>query len=282
MFIPDSFIPFSPVLLAQSAWLSVLAVVALGFVLGIRHATDPDHVIAVSTIVARERSVRKAAALGAIWGLGHTLTLFVVGTAIIAFTIVVPRRLGLTLELSVAIMLLVLGVANLRAFQRSVRDILPLEGDLHHRSGIFHSHYHQHGDYVHSHRHGHNPEQHPHSDSHTPVARMDAALGRSRLYWFARPLLVGVVHGLAGSAAVALLVLATIPEPRWAVAYLLVFGVGTITGMVTITVTMASVFALGARASKSVPAYVGLTSGFASLGFGAVLLYQILSQFGAN
>ncbi len=91
---------------------SGLAILAIGFFLGMRHATDPDHVIAVSTIVSRERSISKAASLGILWGLGHTLTILAVGAAIIVFGLAIPARIGLTMEFCVGLMLILLGVLN--------------------------------------------------------------------------------------------------------------------------------------------------------------------------
>jgi len=92
---------------------SGLAILAIGFFLGMRHATDPDHVIAVSTIVSRERSIGKAALIGILWGLGHTLTILAVGAAIILFGLAIPARVGLTMEFCVGLMLILLGVLNL-------------------------------------------------------------------------------------------------------------------------------------------------------------------------
>ena len=127
---------------------SLLSVIALGFFLGMRHATDPDHVIAVSTIVSRQANVRRAALVGTFWGIGHTLTIFVVGTLIILFDLVIPPRVGLSMELSVGVMLMILGLANVRSFLRS----MPPEMSA---TALAHSHPHSHGDYVHSHSHGH-------------------------------------------------------------------------------------------------------------------------------
>src|SRR5689334_2784669 len=106
----------------QTIPVSFIAILALGFFLGMRHATDADHVVAVSTIVSRERSVINAALIGALWGAGHTLTILAVGTAIIAFSFVVSPRLGLTMELSVGLMLVLLGVLNILGFRRSVEE----------------------------------------------------------------------------------------------------------------------------------------------------------------
>src|SRR5439155_2654355 len=214
--------------------ITLVSIMALGFFLGMRHATDPDHVIAVTTIVSRQRNVRYAALIGLLWGLGHTITIFVVGTAIILFDLVIPPRIGLSMELSVGLMLIVLGVANVRSFLRAMPE--PPRPD----AGILHSHAHSHGDYVHTHSHGHRPGAHTHADNKTPLGFVDRVLLRLRAYRPVRPLVIGIVHGLAGSAAVALLVLATIRNTRWAVAYLLVFGLGTVAGMMLITMSIAS------------------------------------------
>ena len=110
---------------------TLLAVIALGFFLGMRHATDPDHVIAVTTIVARQRDLRHAAWIGALWGVGHTVTILLVGAAIILFSIVIPPRIGLTMELGVGLMLILLGVLNLTGMMRWITEVLTPGGHLH-------------------------------------------------------------------------------------------------------------------------------------------------------
>ncbi|MFY9562550.1 MAG: high-affinity nickel-transport family protein [Terriglobales bacterium] len=245
--------------------IGLFSIIAVGVFLGMRHATDPDHVIAVSTIVSRQPSLARAALIGAFWGLGHTVTIFVVGTAIILFNLSIPARIGLSMELSVGIMLIVLGILNVVSFFRSLPEALTHT----HEGNTVHSHHHSHGDYVHRHPHGHQPEVHPHRPDQTPVAFLDRVLATSGLYQHVRPLAVGIVHGLAGSAAVALLVLATIRNPQWAIAYLLVFGVGTIAGMMVITMSLASALkVVGARR-------LAMASGLLSLAFGFVVVYQI-------
>src|SRR5438270_4052396 len=134
--------------------ISFLSIIAIGFFLGMRHATDPDHVIAVSTIVSQQRNPRRAALIGIFWGLGHTLTIFMVGSAIILFNLVIPVRLGLAMELSVGFMLILLGAWNRFSFVRSV-PALPGSEDP-----VVHSHPHSHGDYVHSHPHVHASDAH--------------------------------------------------------------------------------------------------------------------------
>src|SRR3984885_16227587 len=207
--------------------ISVLSIIALGFFLGMRHATDPDHVIAVTTIVSRERSIGPAAWIGALWGLGHTITIFAVGAGIILVGWVIPTRLGLSMEFSVGLMLILLGVLNLTGMLQWITNTFSGDGNSA-STGTGHSHPHSHGDYVHTHPHQHNPDAHPHAATQTPLGWFDRHFGQIGLYQVVRPLVVGLVHGLAGSAAGALLVLTTIRNPKWAVAYLLVFGVGTI------------------------------------------------------
>ena len=236
---------------------TLLPIAALGFFLGIRHATDPDHVIAVSTIVSREGRVQTAALIGMLWGIGHTFTILLVGGGIVLFEVVIPARVGLTMELTVALMLVFLGGAT-------VIGILRPRG-----------HHHVHGDYVHAHPHGHPRTDHGHGEQETPLARLDRRFGRLGLYHAVRPFVVGVVHGLAGSAAVALLVVATIHDAVLSLAYLLVFGVGTIVGMMLITVAIALPFAYTARRLLGVNRSLALAAGLLSVAFGLFLTYQI-------
>ncbi len=242
---------------------SLVSILLLGFFLGMRHATDPDHVIAVTTIVARQRRVGAAALIGVLWGIGHTLTMVAVGGAIIVFGVVIPPRLGLTMELSVALMLILLGLLNVAGIMRWITAI----------ATPVHVHPHRHGDYAHS--HGHTPAAHGHAEDDTAIARLDRRLGGLGLYQMLRPLVVGVVHGLAGSAAVALLVLATIPDPWWGIAYLVVFGAGTIAGMMLITAATALPFTYTVSRLAAVNRHLVLASGVASIGFGLFLVYRI-------
>ncbi|MGB8129298.1 MAG: sulfite exporter TauE/SafE family protein [Candidatus Angelobacter sp.] len=251
---------------------SFLSIIAVGFFLGMRHATDPDHVIAVTTIVTRQRQLTRAALTGAFWGVGHTLTISVVGALIILFNVVIPTRIGLGMEFSVALMLIVLGIMNVVAFMGSARS---LAANASTDPRVLHAHPHAHGDYVHSHVHSHAPEAHPHRHGHTPLALLDRLFGKLALYRPVRPFVIGVVHGLAGSAAVALLVLAAIPNPRWAVVYLLVFGAGTVGGMMLITMSIASAFSFMEKGRQKFSHRLGLVSGLLSLAFGILLVYQI-------
>jgi ABC-type nickel/cobalt efflux system permease component RcnA len=241
-----------------------LSILAVGFFLGMRHATDPDHVIAVTTIVTNQRSRARAALIGAFWGVGHTATILVVGAGIILFNLVIPVRVGLSMELSVAVMLIILGVVNISTFLKAVPS--PETGT----PAVVHTHAHTHGSVIHTHTHTHS-----HETSDAPVAWMDRLFKKSSLYQYLRPFVVGLVHGLAGSAAVALLVLTTIRNAHWAVAYLLVFGVGTIAGMMLITMSIASAFHFAGKGRARFSRRLSLASGLLSLAFGLFVAYEI-------
>jgi high-affinity nickel-transport protein len=247
-------------------------VIVLGLLLGMRHATDPDHVVAVATIVSRQRTTRGAALIGSLWGLGHTVTITLVGGIIVLFDVVIPPRLGLTMEFGVALMLIVLGIVNVARPLRRV-PVARAAGEA--APASIHGHPHGHDDYVHSHVHGHEPGSHGHAEEQTPLSRLDRLLGGLGPYQAVRPLVVGLVHGLAGSAAVALLIMATIRNPWWALAYLLLFGLGTIAGMMLITVVIAMPFAYTAARFAVVHRYLGVASGLVSLGLGLFLAYEI-------
>jgi hypothetical protein len=251
---------------------SGLAILAIGFLLGMRHATDPDHVIAVSTIVSRERSIAKAGLIGILWGVGHTLTILLVGAGIILFGLAIPARLGLTMEFSVGLMLILLGILNLTGAMKWISEKF---SPAHPQVTGSHAHVHEHGSQLHLHWHSHQPAKEHHGESLTPPNWIAGSF--ARLGWFhtLRPLFVGLVHGLAGSAAVALLVLSTIREPKWAVLYLLIFGVGTIAGMMLITAAISLPFSFAGYRFAWLNKSLVVGSGLLSLGFGLFVCYQI-------
>ena len=249
--------------------MTALAFMVLGFFLGMRHATDPDHVIAVTTIVARQKTPSSAAAIGAAWGLGHTLTILVVGGGIILFGWVIPPRIGLSMEFSVGLMLILLGIMNLTGVFRWFSASGLSRGAVHQ-----HTHPHSHGDYVHTHAHSHDPEAHPHQPDRTPLSWLDRHLTGIHSYHLVRPLVVGVVHGLAGSAAVALLVLTTIRSPQWGVWYLLVFGLGTIVGMTLMTAAISLPFSRREDRFARLGGGLRIASGAISLAFGLFVAYR--------
>jgi hypothetical protein len=260
---------------------NLASLLVLGFFLGMRHATDADHVIAIATIVSRQRSLRGSAMIGVAWGIGHTLTILAVGSAIILFGVVIPPRMGLAMEFAVGVMLVILGAFALTGMGGVVREaamsvlgkIFPRQVDS--LADPDHFHAHAHGDYVHRHRHDHGGPRHGHGEDKTALARLDARFRGFLLYRWLRPLVVGVVHGLAGSAAVALIVLSAVREPIWAMAYLLLFGVGTIGGMMLITVVLSAPFAFTSSRLPRFNWQLRAASGLVSFVFGLFLIYEI-------
>ena len=221
-----------------------LSLLGLGFLLGVRHATDPDHVVAVSTIVARERNLWASSLSGAVWGLGHTVTVFVVGGVLVLFNLVIPAHVGVAMELGVAAMLVVLGLANV--------------------VGSFS---------------GHRPRVGA-QKRHLPATPASGIEGRASVRGMLRPLIVGVVHGLAGSAAVSILVLSTIRSAAWGLLYLAIFGLGTVAGMVLLTTAIGVPIAYTSRRFDRLNAWLAAVTGLTSIGLGAVLACELIAGHG--
>jgi len=253
-----------------------LAIALLGLILGMRHATDPDHVIAVTTILSREHRLAAATRIGVIWGLGHTLTVLIVGAAIIVFKIAIPSRLGLAMEFAVAIVLILLGVGAAANLVR--KGAARMRGGSSSDEGlVVHVHAHSHDGEMHMHHHVHVADHEDaadtmHHDHFIPADAMAPFAARRPLL---RSFAVGLVHGLAGSAAIALLVLSAIPDPLWATLYLAIFCVGTIIGMGLITTAIATPFMLASRQASWIRQTLVTGSGLLSFGFGLFLAYHI-------
>jgi hypothetical protein len=188
---------------------------------------------------------------------------------------VIPARMGLAMELAVGVMLVLLGVLTLTGFGSALGAAPRPGGHGHDHDLCDHDHAHAHGDYVHSHAHGHLGRDHGHPDDRTPLAWIDRKLGGLPLYQWLRPLVIGIVHGLAGSAAIALLVLTAVREPAWAMAYLVLFGVGTIAGMMLITFALSAPFAFSWSRLPRFNWQLRVASGLLSFGFGLFLVYEI-------
>lgn len=267
----------------------VTGAVVLGFVLGLQHATDPDHLVAVATIVTRERRFRGGALIGLVWGLGHWMTLTVAGGVLVLLQIRLRPEVGTVLELLVAAVIVGLGLLRLweawRGFAGAPRAHLladhqhpaPLRGSSRgaRRSWFFvrpslgaagdeafHSHAHSHGADAHAHPHVH------------PSQALLGALARGRPVAL-RALLVGAVHGLAGTAAVSLLVLTTMRSPLGALLYLAVFGIGTLAGMTALTAALVGPVALTVRFQRA-HRVLGLGAGVGAIVFGIIYAARAL------
>ena len=232
----------------------LLALAGFGFLLGMRHATDADHVIAVTTILNRSRRFLDTTLIGALWGLGHTITVVIVGVLIIVFNVVIPPPVGLAMEFAVALMLIGLGLLNLTGGLREFTERLTPPAPMH------------------AHEHAHEGASHGHLHGHGTDLGLVATFGR---YQLIRPVVVGLIHGLAGSAAVALLVLATIQDTGTAIAYLVIFCVGVAAGMAVLTTVIGLPFMLSRAHSVQINRWLTIGSGVLSLAFGLLLAYEI-------
>jgi len=228
--------------------ISILSLLALGFVLGLKHALDADHLAAISTIATERRSLIGSSFIGALWGLGHTVSLLIAGVLVIFLHFEIGERTSKSLELCVGVMLVVLGTNALRKLLRS---------------GRIHMHPHEHDRYWHVHPHLHGKQ---HDGPHT----------HHGLKVGARPLVVGMVHGMAGSAALTLLVLATIPSPLVGFFYIVIFGIGSTGGMMIMSTLFAlpAKLAVGNRFTRASLVVRALAAVF-SLGLGAFVIYDI-------
>jgi cytochrome c biogenesis protein CcdA len=236
---------------------SALVALSLGLLLGLRHATDADHVVAISTIVSEYRNAWRGIWVGASWGLGHTTPLLIVGTAVLFLKGTVAEqyeRFSPYLEFGVGIMLVFLGVQ--------------VFWTLRHRR--FHLHEHFEEVTPHVHLHGHQTETEPLEEADHGFFRPGKPFFRLKSY------LIGIVHGLAGSAAVMLVVLATDEVTSFWVGifYILIFGAGTIISMGALTLLMGIPFAVSGQFQRLNAAIAGV-AGTGSIVFGVFLMYRL-------
>jgi ABC-type nickel/cobalt efflux system permease component RcnA len=231
----------------------VFTLFGLGLIFGLKHATEVDHIVAVSTIVSEHRSVIRSALVGALWGLGHTATLVIVGAVVLGFRIAIPISLANLLEFSVALMIIGLGVMTVVRVLRRRADV--------------HVHQHSHDGLSHVHVHFHEPKsEHPaNATGHShEVSRIGA-----------KPLIVGAMHGLAGSAALTLLVMTQIKSVSLGLLYLGVFGLGSVLGMLLMSGLIGLPFAVSGRRLTTVNYGLQTVAGSLSIVFGLWYAYQI-------
>jgi len=227
------------------------SIFVLGFLMGVRHAFEADHLAAVASLATRTRSVRSGALQGAAWGLGHTLTLLVVGGTCLLLGKAVPERWATRLELAVGVMLLVLGLDVMRRL----------------RQDRVHAHVHRHDDgTVHWHAHGHPEGAH-------------AAGGHDHVHATGLPgraLAVGLVHGMAGSAALFLLTLQATPSFWAGISYIGLFGLGSILGMAALSAVIAVPLLASAGLLRRIHRGLEVAVGLLTLGIGIRILAQLV------
>ena len=227
--------------------LSTFSVLFIGFALGLQHATEADHLAAVSTIVSEKKSLLTASIVGGFWGLGHTISLFVVGALVIFLKVQISETVERRLEAVVGGMLIILGLNALRKLFTAQK---------------IHVHTHEHGTREHVHIHIHGDEE-PDTSHHR---------------FSPRSILIGMVHGLAGSAALMLLILPTIPSPAVAMMYILIFGIGSIGGMMAMSFLIGLPFHFTANRFDFLNKGIRLCAGVFSLGLGSLIVYEKLLQ----
>ncbi len=218
--------------------MTVFTALGFGFLLGIKHALDADHIVAVTTIVSRSRSVLRSVLVGLSWGVGHSLVLFVVGFGVLVFKLSIPARLALSMEFVVGVMLVLLGVSVIR------------------RLRIAHVHLHEHGG-----------REHLHSHSHEEAPRHNHQHVR-------RPLLIGMVHGLAGSGAITLLVLGAMSSVVEGLLFLALFGAGSILSMLLFSGLISLPFKLTAGLPYRLNLWVQASAGIISVALGGFIMWQ--------
>ena len=195
----------------------LLSILAMGFVLGFKHAIEPDHVIAVSTIATQSKKLWRSSLAGVFWGIGHTATLFIIGIVLIAMKGEIPEKWALSLEFLVGIMLVYLGITTIRSFKN------------------IHIHKHEHDNELHKHIHSHGHSgNHGHIHQHQRVS-------------YLRSMIIGLVHGLAGSGAMVLLTMSTVDSVWEGAIYILIFGAGTVIGMLFFTTLIGIPFVFSAK-----------------------------------
>ena len=227
----------------------ILTSLLLGFMLGLSHALDADHVVAVGTLAAETESLKRSSILGLFWGMGHTITLAVIGTIVLSMKWRIPETLATSMEVLVAGM--IMGLGGLLLW----RATKPL---------TLHTHTHSHDDRTHTHVHVHAHEQDIHAHHHLKNSLQKAFM-------------VGVVHGVAGSAALTLTVMATMPSTLLGLLYIVIFGVGTIAGMFMMSMVVSVPFIVMAQRATHWHTRIKACAGIFAIGFGGVLAWSLLS-----
>ena len=232
----------SPLLSVSTPW-----VLSLGFLIGLKHATEADHLAAVSTIVTERKSLTGSAIVGALWGLGHTISLVIAGVLVLLLDFQISEQTERFLELGVGVMLFLLGLNVLRKILQG--------GNLH----------------IHTHKHGDRPHAHPHLHE---VGREDEPTSHHGFSFSPRAVVIGMIHGLAGSAALMLLVIPTIDSQVMGLIYIVIFGIGSIAGMMLMSFLVGLPFQLTALRFNRFNLLLQCVAGLVSAGLGLLIVYE--------
>ena len=225
--------------------LSTISILLIGFALGLRHAVEADHLAAVSTIVSEKKSLLTASIVGGMWGVGHTIALFMVGAVVIFLKVRISETTEARLEAVVGIMLVILGL-------NALRKLFSAES-------------------IHIHKHEHDGREHIHIHTHN-------AAGETSHHRFSpRSIFIGMVHGLAGSAALMLLILPVIPSAAVALLYIVIFGAGSIGGMMAMSFMIGLPFHFTAGRFAVLNGAIRLMAGVFSLSLGGWMVYEKLT-----
>jgi ABC-type nickel/cobalt efflux system permease component RcnA len=231
----------------------ILALLGLGLIFGLKHATEVDHVVAVSTIVSQHRNVLRSAMVGALWGAGHTASLLCIGAIVLSLRVTIPIAVSNWLEFCVALMILGLGASALWRALRKGRE-------------------------VHVHKHSHDGVSHVHVHFHEPATRHGQAEASTHAHAVSsigiKPLLIGTMHGLAGSGALTLLILTQIKSAWLGLFYLMIFGAGSIVGMLLMSGLIGLPFALTSRNLSGLHHRLQTAAAGLSIAFGLWYAYQ--------
>lgn len=233
----------------------MLSLLFIGFLIGMRHALEADHVAAVASLATSTSSFKSAVRQGAVWGVGHTITLFLFGSIVILTDSIIPENMAQGLEFAVGVMLLVLGIDVIRKMMREK----------------IHFHTHQHEDsrqHFHAHKHKnetvHNPKKHQH---------------KHQTSFPGRALFIGLMHGMAGSAALIVLTLQNVSSPLTGMLYMLLFGIGSIIGMAALSAVIAVPLRYSAKGLTWMNNSLQGLIGVATITLGSTLIYDIGVKF---
>ncbi|MFN0157961.1 MAG: urease accessory protein UreH [Bacteroidota bacterium] len=245
---------------------AAFTILSLGFFLGLKHALDADHLVAISTIVSERKGLFSSSVVGVLWGIGHTAALLIVGWIVLALNLHIPDKLALALEFLVALMIIGLGSKVLWNL---------------YRGGTVHMHAHSHDGHIHVHPHVHSVEQvheHGREEAHSHNTFSKIWWGNAVVRGIVngkRSVFIGLMHGMAGSAAVMLVVLATIKSTALGMMYIAVFGAGSIAGMLIMSMLISVPFVVTATRLHRLNAVVRGVSGVVSVAFGIFLAWEI-------